>query len=48
MEKIPTNQTMTDGCGYANASLLTLVQDLFKWKFSPSAIQIRYGGAKVL
>lgn len=39
---------MTDGCGYANVALLRAVQRLFKWSTFPTAIQFRYGGAKVL
>ncbi|KIM29182.1 hypothetical protein M408DRAFT_22990 [Serendipita vermifera MAFF 305830] len=44
--KIPDNQNMTDGCGYANAIVFRMAQNLLGLPSLPSALQIRLGGVK--
>lgn len=38
---------MTDGCGFASASLLLRLREKFEWDNFPTAVQCRIGGAKV-
>ncbi|TFK75828.1 hypothetical protein BDN72DRAFT_831274 [Pluteus cervinus] len=37
---------MTDGAGFINEAALILLRDLFKWQGFPTAVQIRFAGAK--
>lgn len=46
--KVPNEMIMTDGCGFANAVLLTTLQAKHEWENFPTAVQVRIAGAKVL
>ena len=46
--KPPSEMIMTDGCGFANATLLSKLQEKFEWDNFPTVVQVRIGGAKVL
>lgn len=39
---------MTDGCGFANADILTTLQAKYEWENFPTAVQVRIAGAKGL
>ncbi|KAH9939845.1 RNA dependent RNA polymerase-domain-containing protein [Amylocystis lapponica] len=46
--KVPSEQTMTDGCGFANAAVLRKLQMRLHWDHEPTAVQCRIAGAKGL
>lgn len=43
----PHNSEMTDGCGLINKSALLSLRMKYDWTTFPTAIQMRYDGAKV-
>ncbi|KAI0706226.1 RNA dependent RNA polymerase-domain-containing protein [Cytidiella melzeri] len=46
--KVPSEFTMTDGCGLANGNLFSLLCECFRWVTYPTAVQVRINGAKGL
>ncbi|KAH8101472.1 RNA dependent RNA polymerase-domain-containing protein [Cristinia sonorae] len=46
--KTPSHLVMTDGCGFASQSLLVKLHHKFRWESFPTAIQMRFAGAKGL